>query len=141
MGELIRRLACGLALFSVLSVVGGCSGDSRGSDIAGPPPAAPPERIARIYLHAAVTGDCKLTSQLTLTGGTWSWCTDPKLLAYRSVGEAYRWSSAGRHEECVGFQMATHGSSDGTMPVGWQPWELCFVRTRAGWRLNDQGQG
>ena len=44
------------------------------------------------------------------------------------------------NEECVPFQMYTHGSSDG-MPTGWQPWGLCFVRTRAGWRLYDQRQG
>jgi hypothetical protein len=49
-------------------------------------------------------------------------------------------SESGRNEECVPFEMYTHGSSDGTMPVGWQPWELCLVRTPSGWRLWDQGQ-
>jgi hypothetical protein len=65
------------------------------------------------------------------------------LLGYRSVGKAYfvPASEVGRNEECVPFHMYTHGSSDGTIPTGWQPWQLCLVRTRAGWRLYDQGQG
>ena len=93
-------------------------------------------------MRAAFTGNCALTAKLTLSN-TWSWCHDPRLLGYRSVGKAWFTpaSEAGRNEECVPFQMYTHGSSDGTMPVGWQPWELCFVRTRAGWRMYDQGEG
>jgi hypothetical protein len=37
--------------------------------------------------------------------------------------------------------MYTHGQPDGTMPTGWQPWSLCFVKNPGGWRLFDQGQG
>jgi hypothetical protein len=95
-----------------------------------------------VYLRAAFTGDCNLTARLTLPR-TWSWCKDPILLGYRSVQSAQYVpaSMAGRNEECVDFEMDTHGSSDGTMPTGWQPWGLCFVKTRVGWRLFDQGQG
>lgn len=107
-----------------------------------PDHSASPEQVARVYLQAAKAKNCDLTSALTLHN-TWSWCSDPRLLDYRSVGSAYAVpaSEAGRDEQCVGFEMDTHGSSDGSMPVGWQPWSLCLVRTKAGWRLYDQGQG
>ena len=107
-----------------------------------PPVAASPEQLARIYLRAARAGDCTLTAALTLPH-TWSWCGNPELLGYRSVQgpEHVPASEAGRNEECVGFWMDTHGSSDGSMPVGWQPWSLCFVKTHVGWRVYDQGQG
>jgi hypothetical protein len=83
-----------------------------------------------------------LTAALTLPH-TWSWCGNPELLGYRSGQgpEHVPASEAGRNEECVGFWMDTHGSSDGSMPVGWQPWSLCFVKTHVGWRVYDQGQG
>jgi hypothetical protein len=142
MTRVVRGLACALALGSVASVLVGWSGTSRATGGSAPPPAASPERVARVYLRAAFTGNCELTERLTLSH-TWNWCDDPRLLDYRSVGSAYYVpaSEAGRNEECVDFEMYTHGSSDGTMPTGWQPWSLCFVRTRAGWRLYDQGQG
>jgi len=93
-------------------------------------------------LRAAYTGNCALTAELTMAH-TWSWCDDPKLLHYRSVESAYAVSAsvAGRNEECVNFEMFTDGSSDGSMPAGWQPWGLCFARTPVGWRLYDQGMG
>jgi hypothetical protein len=135
----VRRLAGALTLTSFATVLVACSSASR---VPAPPAVASPGQAARVYLHAAVTGDCELTAELTLPH-TWSWCGDPRLLNYRSVGRAYYVpaSQAGRNEECVDFEMDTHGSSDGTMPVGWQPWGLCFVRTHVGWRMYDQGQG
>lgn len=138
----VRRLLCVLTLMSVASVLVACSGAPNRPGPSAPPAAASFERVARVYLRAAYTGHCALTAELTLSH-TWSWCNDPRLLAYRSVGKAWFTpaSEAGRNEECVPFQMDTHGSSDGSMPVGWQPWELCFVRTRAGWRMYDQGEG
>lgn len=134
--------ASALTLICVAGVLVACSGHSKTSSVSAPPASASPERVGRLYLRAAFTGNCGLTADLTLSH-TWSWCDDPKLLDYRSVGKAYSVpaSEAGRNEECVSFQMYTHGSSDGTMPIGWQPWGLCFVWTRAGWRLYDQGQG
>lgn len=142
MTGLVRRLACALTLGSVAGVLVGCSGTSKATGVSVPPPAASPGRVARVYLRAAFTGNCELTAELTLSQ-TRSWCDDPKLLDYRSVGSAYYVpaSEAGRNEQCVDFEMYTHGSSDGSMPTGWQPWSLCFVRTRVGWRLYDQGQG
>jgi hypothetical protein len=135
-------LGSALTLMSVAGILVACSAHSKTSGVSAPPPAASPERVGRLYLRAAFTGNCGLTAELTLSQ-TWSWCQDPKLLDYRSAGKAYfvPASEAGRNEECVPFEMYTHGSSDGTMPTGWQPWELCFVRTRTGWRLYDQGQG
>lgn len=93
---------------------------------------ASPERVARVYLRAALTGDCTLTAELTLphTG-----------LPVGAKTEHVPAPEAGRSEECAGFEMDTHGSADDSMPTGWQPWSLCFVETRAGWRLFDQGQG
>jgi hypothetical protein len=104
--------------------------------------AASPGQVAREYLRAAVAANCKVTAELTLSH-TWSWCDDPRLLDYRSVASPLHVpaSEAGRDEECVPFEMHTKGSSDGSMPVGWAPWELCFTETAAGWRLYDQGQG
>jgi hypothetical protein len=140
--RLIRAIACTLILVSAASALAACSGTFKASGGSVPPAAAPPQRVAQVYLRAAFTGDCRLTAELT-TSGTWSWCNDPKLLSYRSVGNAHhvRAPEAGRNEECVSFEMDTHGSLDGSMPTGWQPWSLCFVKTRAGWRLYDQGQG
>ena len=47
-----------------------------------------------------------LTAALT-TSNTWSWCSDPKLLDFRPVGEAYLVPAAiaGRNEQCVDFEM------------------------------------
>ena len=142
MARLVRRIMCALALVSLVGVLAACSATSKASGDSAPPAAASPERVARDYLRAAYTGNCALTAELTMAK-TWSWCDDPKLLHYRSVGNAYAVpaSEAGRNEECVDFEMYTQGSSDGTMPPGWQPWSLCFVKTHAGWRLYDQGQG
>lgn len=134
----VRRLACALTLMSFAALLVACS---HSSSVPTPPAAASPEQVARSYLRAARTGNCTLTAELTLSN-TWSWCSDPKLLDYRGVHKPWFTpaSESGRAEECVPFQMYTHGSSDGTMPVGWQPWELCLVRTPGGWRLWDQGQ-
>jgi hypothetical protein len=138
----VRRLGCALTLMSLAGVLVACSSTSKASGVSTPSVAASPERVARVYLRAAVTGNCKLTAELTLPQ-TWNWCDDPKLLDYRSVRspEHVPASEAGRNEECVRFEMYTHGSSDGSMPTGWQPWGLCFVKTPVGWRLFDQGQG
>ena len=134
--------AAAAGAFATSAVLAGCSSHSNASGVSAPPVAASPEQVTRLYLRAAFTGNCGLTAKLTMSH-TWSWCDNPKLLDYRSVGSAsiVPASEAGRNEECVDFQMYTHGSSDGSMPVGWQPWELCFVRTPAGWRVYDQGQG
>ena len=142
MTGVVRRLACALMLTSLASVLVACSGTSNAGGVSIPPVAASPERVARVYLHAALTSDCKLTAALTLPH-TWNWCDDPKLLDYRGVRppDYVPASNAGRNEECVQFEMYTHGSSDGTMPTGWQPWSLCLVKTHTGWRLFDQGQG
>jgi hypothetical protein len=142
MTGLVRRIMCALMLVFAVGVLAACSAAAKASGVSAPPPGASPERVARVYLRAAYSGDCNLTAELTMSQ-TWSWCNDPKLLHYRSVKSAYAVPAyeAGRNEECVAFVMYTHGSSDGTMPTGWQPWSLCFVRTHAGWRLYDQGQG
>lgn len=134
------RIVCALMLACVVGVLAACAAASKPP--VPPPPGASPERVARAYLRAAYTGDCALTAELTMAH-TWSWCADPKLLHFRSVGAAFfaPASEAGRNEECVPFEMYTDGSSDGSMPTGWQPWSLCFVSTHAGWRLYDQGQG
>jgi hypothetical protein len=142
MSGVVRRPACLLMLISLAGVLVACSGMSNAADVSVPPAAASAGRVAWVYLHAALTGNCRLTAELTLSH-TWNWCDDPKLLDYRGVRSPYyvAASNAGRNEECVQFEMYTHGSSDGTMPTGWQPWSLCLVKTHAGWRLFDQGQG
>jgi hypothetical protein len=136
------RLAHALTLAALASVLATCSATPGAP--AGPVPSAAgsPGQVAREYLRAAVTANCKLTAELTLPH-TWNWCGDPRLLDYRSVGspDDVPASEAGRDEECVPFEMHANGSSDGSMPVGWSPWELCFTQTAAGWRLYDQGQG
>jgi hypothetical protein len=136
----VRAVACALMLASAAAGAAACSGADRTS-IPAPPANASPGRVARAYLRAAVAGDCDLTAELTLPH-TWSWCIDPKLLAYQSVSrpQFVAASEASRNEECVNFGMDTNGSSDDTIPSGWAPWGLCFVRTHAGWRLYDQGQ-
>jgi hypothetical protein len=142
MARSVPRIVRALTLACIVGVLAACSAATKASGDPAPPATASPGQVARAYLSAADTGNCALTAELT-TANTWSWCDDPKLLHYRSVGsaQAVPASEAGRNEECVPFEMYTNGSSDGSMPTGWQPWSLCFVRTRAGWRLYDQGQG
>jgi hypothetical protein len=132
----------GPLLACIVALLAACSAGAKASGDPAPTATASPEQVARDYLSAAYTGNCALTAELTMAN-TWSWCDDPKLLHYRSVGgaQAVSASEAGRNEECVPFEMYTNGSSDGSMPTGWQPWSLCFVKTSAGWRLYDQGQG
>jgi hypothetical protein len=143
MSRLVPRILHALMLACVVGVLAACSSATKASGGPAIPPAtASPEQVARAYLSAAYAGNCALTAELTMAH-TWSWCDDPKLLHYRSVrtAQAVPASAAGRNEECVPFEMYTNGSSDGSMPTGWQPWNLCLVRTSAGWRLYDQGQG
>lgn len=142
MARSVPRIVRALMLACIVGVLAACSAATKASSDPAPSATASPGQVARAYLSAADTGNCALTAELT-TANTWSWCDDPKLLHYRSVGgaQAVPASEAGRNEECVPFEMYTNGSSDGSMPTGWQPWSLCFVRTRAGWRLYDQGQG
>jgi hypothetical protein len=137
-----RRLACALTLAALASVLAACSGTPEAPGVPAPSATASPGQVARDYLRAAVTANCKLTAELTLPR-TWNWCDDPRLLEYRSVQSPFHVpaSAAGRDEECVPFEMDTHGSPDGSMPTGWSPWELCFVKTAVGWRLYGQGQG
>ena len=143
MAGVLRRIAGGLVLLCLAGLQVACSGSSQTPGVILPPASASPQQVARIYLRAAVSGNCAVTAELTAPRATWSWCKDPKLLAYRCTGSAVHIaaSEAGRSEECVQFEMYTHGSSDGSMPVGWQPWSLCFVSTHVGWRVLDQGQG
>jgi hypothetical protein len=142
MTRVVRTLTCALTLIPLVSILVACSSASKASGVPVPPVAASPGQVAGVYLRAAVTGNCELTAELTLPQ-TWNWCGGPKLLDYRSVGSSYfvPASEAGRDEECVPFEMYTHGTSDGSFPAGWQPWGLCFVKTPVGWRLFDQGQG
>src|SRR5215470_9892934 len=97
---------CVLMLVCVVVVLAACSAGSKTSGDPAPTSAASPERVASAYLRAAYTGNCALTAELTMAH-TWSWCNDPKLLHYRSVGSAYAVSAsmAGRNEECVSFEM------------------------------------
>jgi hypothetical protein len=125
---------------SLLLAGGLASACSRSPSAPLPSPSSSPQQVAQIYLAAAKAHDCDLTASLTLAH-TWNWCDDPRLLEYRSVGvgslEPAKY--AGRDERCVPFEMNTDGSSDGTLEAGWGPWELCFVKTSAGWRVYDQG--
>jgi hypothetical protein len=106
-------------LISLAGVLVACSGTSSAAGVSIPPVAASPERVARVYLHAAFTSNCKLTAELTLPH-TWNWCDDPRLLDYRGVRPPYYVpaSNAGRNEECVQFEMYTHGSADGNSVRG-----------------------
>ena len=138
-----RRVSTALAATVLAGVAVACSASTPAARTGGVPPSgASPEDVARVYLDAAHRGDCQLTAKLTLPH-TWRWCEDPKLLRYRAVlkPEHVPASIAGRDEQCVSFDMYTRGSSDGSLPTGWQPWSLCLIRTSSGWRLYDQGQG
>jgi hypothetical protein len=141
--RVFRGIGSVLTLMSLPGVLLACSGTSSAAGGSTPPSAAPPGQVARAYLRAALTGNCKLTAELTLPKSTWNWCKDPKLLGFRSVQSPYSVTApqTGRSGECVAFEIYTHGSSDGSMPVGWQPWSLCFAQTGAGWRVYGQGQG
>jgi hypothetical protein len=127
---------------SLLLAAGLASACSRSSSTPPPPASASPEQVAQFYLRAAKAQDCDVTSALTLPH-TWNWCDDPRLLDYRSVRAAYLEPAkyAGVDQQCVPFEMNTHASGIGWQHEGWQPWELCFVKTSTGWRLYDQGQG
>ena len=108
-----------------------------------PPASASPVTVASAYLAAAKDVECSFTQALTQPKSTWNWCDDPRLLDYRSVGAArfVPASAAGVNEQCVPVEMDTLGSSDGSMPTGWQRWSLYMIDTNAGRRVHDQGQG
>jgi hypothetical protein len=94
------------------------------------------------YLQKAKEQDCAATRAVTLPH-TWAWCSNPRLRDFKALGGpvSVPASIAGRDEQCVNFQMFTTGDSEGTIPAGWRPWSLCFVKTQNGLRLYDQGTG
>lgn len=102
----------------------------------GPVPGAtaPMSTVAAVYLEAAKDEDCGMTRALT-TSHTAAWCHDPHLTTYRLVGRT------GDDGECMNYVITTTASTDGSMDAGPKPWSFCFVQTKAGWRLWDQGQG
>ena len=126
---------------TLVALLAGCSASGHPTRPL-PPASTAPVALVSAYLAGAKAADCSFTRALTQKH-TWAWCNDPKLLDYRSIGAArfVPASEAGVDEQCVPFEMETHGSSDGTMPTGWQPWSLCLVHANAGWRVYDQGQG
>jgi hypothetical protein len=136
-----RRARRGLLALVAMALLAGCSSGGHTTRPSLPASTAPVALVSA-YLAGAKAGDCSFTSELTLKH-TWAWCDDPRLLDYKGVGDArfVPASEGGVDEQCVPFAMDTHGSSDGSMPVGWQPWSLCLVHTDAGWRVYDQGQG
>ncbi|TWE07325.1 hypothetical protein BKA23_3508 [Rudaeicoccus suwonensis] len=100
---------------------------------------------ALVYLHAATTGDCAMTKALTYhwENTTFAWCHDPKMLSYKDV-QAPMFvpaSEAGASVELVTFTMKTTAFPDHSLQAGVEPWSFDFVRTPAGWRVRDQGQG
>lgn len=133
-----HRLAVTLTCAGLLA---GCSAGGHSTPRL-PPASTAPVALVSTYLAAAKAGDCTVTRALTQKH-TWAWCHDPKLLDFKAIGAAQfaPAAEAGVDEQCVPFDMDTHGSSDGSMPTGWQPWSLCLVQTHAGWRVYDQGQG
>jgi hypothetical protein len=108
------------------------------------PPAAsaPVAVVAADYLKAAKAQNCALTRELTLSG-TLTWCNDPRMLGYSAVEAPHlvRATTYNPRQWCVDFTMTITESSDETMSAGTEPWSYCFVRTKVGWRLWDQGQG
>jgi hypothetical protein len=67
----------------------------------------------------------------------------PTLLGYRGVRSPYHVaaSEAGRDEACVSFEMYTHGSSDGAMPTGWQPWACALSRLPSAGACTTRARG
>jgi hypothetical protein len=96
----------------------------------------------RAYLAAAKAGDCQLTRALTLPS-TWSWCTHPKALDYRSIRKPQRVQpkiiGGVKGVVSVPFEVKTDGGSG--IPPGWMYWSFDLIRTNDGWRVRDQGQG
>ena len=95
---------------------------------------APMSTVADVYLNAAKHEDCGLTRVLT-TSHTTAWCDDPHLISYRLVART------GDDGQCMAYEITTTASADGSMDAGSRGWSFCFVQTKAGWRLWDQGQG
>jgi hypothetical protein len=139
----MRTRRAGLVGVLVALTLAACATNTETSTRPIPPSSASPVSVVQAYLAAAKAQDCTFRKILTQPKATWNWCHDPRLLDYRSVGtaNAVPAAEAGLDEQCVPFDIDTHGSSDGSMPTGWQPWSLCLVHTAAGWRVNDQGQG
>lgn len=95
---------------------------------------APMSTVAEVYMVAAKQEDCGMTRVLT-TSHTTAWCEDPHLTSYRLVART------GDDGQCLAYEITTTASSDGSMDAGSRGWSFCFVQTKAGWRLWDQGQG
>lgn len=100
--------------------------------------------VATAYLDAAVQQDCEMTRALTVPGDAFAWCTSPTMTAYRdltgpTVPTAEQ--AGGQEEQCLSFEMTGSDAGARSLQSAVRPWSLCFVRTPAGWRVANQGQG
>ena len=77
--EAVRKVVLPLMpAFVVICGLVACSGTSKRSDDSAPPSAASPQRVARVYLRAAFTGNCDLTGDLTMST-TWELVRRPEI--------------------------------------------------------------
>jgi hypothetical protein len=94
-------------------------------------------QAAEAYLDAAVRHDCWYTHTHT-ENSTFSWCSDPEMIKFSSVGPAdkdpYTTSCAWN----VGFAMTDTRASDETIPAGNTLWYFYFTKDNGAWKVCDQ---
>jgi hypothetical protein len=118
----------------------GLTGCSSLADV--PPASASVSEVAKTYLEAAKSGDCKMTRALT-QDRTFAWCDNPKLLSYKILGKpvSYPAMQGAPATVAVNTSLVSKGTDKAENFNGVKPWTFYFVRETSGWRLYDQGQG
>lgn len=107
-----------------------------------PPASASVSEVAKVYLDAAKSGDCRMTRALTQER-TFAWCNNPKLLSYKILGKPVKYPAmqGNRATVAVNTSLMSKGTDKAENFNGVKPWTFYFVRETSGWRLYDQGQG
>lgn len=101
--------------------------------------------MAVAYLTNWVGGRCDVAERMTIAPGSSD--VDPcglAVRAWRDVGTPAAVSppETAQKEQCVPSEIDFDaGPAQGFSGPGWQPWNLCFTQTAAGWRVIDWGQG
>lgn len=133
--QMRARLAVAIGTLGVLALTS-CSSPGL------PPKTASVETVAKAYLAAAKSKNCSTTKALTASD-VFSWCSNPRLISYKVTGKSYvaPGQEGVRPQTCIPTELKSKGTDESVTFNGTHPWNFCFVKTKDGWRVWDQGQG
>jgi hypothetical protein len=134
-----RAIAIGVVLLVAVAVAV-CVSKNMADNPTPPAASTPVAVVAADYLKAAKAQNCGLTRELT-TSDTWAWCDRPRMLSYSGVQKPYscRNGEGSAKDWCVAFTMKSTTDASQSISTDLQRWTYYFARTKAGWRLIDQG--